>query len=202
VGARCDVSDPASVAAAFGEVERALGPVDILVANAGIAPSAPFAKMELALWQETLATNLTGAYLSARAVYPGMVARGFGRILFIASTAAKRGYLYTSAYCAAKHGVLGLCRALALEAAERGVTVNAICPGFVDTPMTRSTVERISKKTGRSAEEARRALEELSPQKRLVTPEEVAELALTLCRDSARGITGQGIVLAGGEVMS
>lgn len=199
---RCDVSSPSSLASAFEAIERDLGAVDILVANAGIAPSVPFVKTSLDLWQRTLDVNLTGVFLSAQAVVPGMVARGWGRVIFIASTAAKKGYLYTSAYCAAKHGVLGLTRALALELAERGVTVNAICPGFVDTPMTENTIQIIAQKTGRSQEEAKRALEVLSPQKRLFAPEEVAYLTVTLCREEAKGITGQGIVLSGGEVMS
>jgi NAD(P)-dependent dehydrogenase (short-subunit alcohol dehydrogenase family) len=199
---RCDVADAASVSEAFAALSRDLGPVDILAANAGIAPSVPFGKTDLALWQRTLDVNLTGAFLCAREVFQGMTARRFGRILFIASTAAKKGYTYTSAYCASKHGVLGLTRALALELAETGVTVNAICPGFVDTPMTEQTIRTISQKTGRSPEEARRALEILSPQKRLFTAEEVAFVATSLCREGARGITGQGIVIAGGEVMS
>jgi NAD(P)-dependent dehydrogenase (short-subunit alcohol dehydrogenase family) len=199
---RCDVAEVASITSAFTEVASTLGGVDILVASAGIAPSASFVRTDLALWESTLRVNLTGAFLCAQAVTPGMLLHKWGRILFIASTAAKKGYAYTSAYCASKHGLLGLTRAMALELAESGVTINAICPGFVDTPMTSNNIDRIVQKTGRSAQEARQALEALSPQKRLVTPEEIAHLAVSLCDDLSKGITGQGIVIAGGEVMS
>jgi 3-hydroxybutyrate dehydrogenase len=198
----CDVADTTSIGAAFEEVKGTLGGVDIFVASAGIAPSASFVRTDLGLWESTLRVNLTGAFLCAKAVTPGMLERKWGRIIFIASTAAKKGYAYTSAYCASKHGLLGLTRSMAIELAESGVTINAICPGFVDTPMTSANIERIVQKTGRSAQEARRALEELSPQKRLVTPEEVAHIAVSLCDENSKGITGQGIVIAGGEVMS
>lgn len=198
----CDVSEASSIHKAFSQVKEALGPIDILVASAGIAPSAPFVKTEPSLWESTIRINLTGAFLCAKEVTQEMISRRWGRIIFIASTAAKKGYAYTSAYCASKHGLLGLTRAMALELAESGVTINAICPGFVDTPMTQSNIERIVQKTGRTPEEARRALEMLSPQKRLVTPEEIAFMAVSLCREESKGITGQGIVIAGGEVMS
>jgi NAD(P)-dependent dehydrogenase (short-subunit alcohol dehydrogenase family) len=198
----CDVADAASISAAFEEVKGTVGGVDIFVASAGIAPSASFVKTDLGLWESTMRVNVTGAFLCAKAVIPGMLERKWGRVIFIASTAAKKGYAYTSAYCASKHAVLGLTRSMAIELAESGVTINSICPGFVDTPMTSANIERIVQKTGRSAEEARRALEVLSPQKRLVMPEEVAHVAASLCDENSRGITGQGIVIAGGEVMS
>ena len=201
-GYQCDVADPASIRAAFAALTEAQGGVDIFVASAGIAPSASFVRTGLELWESTLRVNLTGAFLCAQAVTPGMLARKWGRIIFVASTAAKKGYAYTSAYCASKHGLLGLTRSMAIELAESGVTINAICPGFVDTPMTTSNIERIVQKTGRSAEEARKALEALSPQKRLVTPEEIAHIAVSLCDELSKGVTGQGIVIAGGEVMS
>ena len=198
----CDVGEAASIRSVFGEVEASFGGVDIFVASAGIAPSASFVRTDLALWESTLRVNLTGAFLCAQAVTPGMLQRKWGRIIFIASTAAKKGYAYTSAYCASKHGLLGLTRSMAIELAESGVTINAICPGFVDTPMTSHNIERIVQKTGRSAEEARKALEALSPQRRLVTPAEIAHIAASLCDELSKGITGQGIVIAGGEVMS
>jgi NAD(P)-dependent dehydrogenase (short-subunit alcohol dehydrogenase family) len=198
----CDVADAASITSAFSDIKSSLGVVDIFVASAGIAPSASFLRTDLTLWESTLRVNLTGAFLCAQAVTPGMLQRKWGRIIFIASTAANKGYAYTSAYCASKHGLLGLTRAMAIELAESGVTINAICPGFVDTPMTSNNIDRIVQKTGRSPEEARKALEALSPQKRLVTPEEIAHIAVSLCDELSKGITGQGIVIAGGEVMS
>jgi NAD(P)-dependent dehydrogenase (short-subunit alcohol dehydrogenase family) len=187
------------------DVERlraAVGAADILVANAGVTRSVPLAKETLAGWSEVLATNLTGTFLSVRAFLPSMLERGRGRIVCVASVAARVGFKYTAAYCASKHGVLGLARSLALEVAERGVTVNCVCPGWTDTDMVRSAVANIAGKTGRAAADAERALAEMSPQKRIMTADEVAQVVLFLCRDEAAGVTGQAWNVDGGEVMS
>ena len=198
----CDVTSAASVADAVAAAIEGVGPIDVLVNNAGAAESAPFVKTDEALWSRMIAVNLTGTFLTTRAVLPSMLSRKTGRVINIASTAARVGYAYTSAYTAAKHGVLGLTRALALETATSGVTVNAICPGWVDTPMTGASIARIVEKTGRTAEEARATLERMSPQRRLVAPEEIAAAALFLASEAARGITGQAINVDGGEVMA
>jgi len=198
----CDVTDPGSVAGAFETASLRLGPVDVLVCNAGVAESAPFTRTDRGLWERMLAVNLTGTYLCMLRALPTMIERRHGRIINIASVAAKVGFAYTAAYCASKHGVLGLTRAVALEVADKGITVNAICPGWVDTDMTAESIRRIVTKTGRSPEEARRSLEEMSPQKRLIRPEEVAAVAVLLAADDAAGITGQAINVDGGEVMS
>jgi 3-hydroxybutyrate dehydrogenase len=196
----CDVTDPVSVSAAFARARQVLGPVDILVNNAGYAESAPLVDVDEAEWAHTLAVNLTGTYRCTRAVLPEMIERRQGAIVNIASTAGRVGYRYVAAYCAAKHGVVGFTRAVALEVAAKGITVNAICPGFVDTPMTEASIARIAQKTGRSTGDARKALEALNPQQRLVQPEEVAALVLFLVSDQAKGITGQAINVDGGEV--
>lgn len=195
--ATVDVADAASVEQAF----RAAGPVDILVNNAGQVDSQPFASTSLELWNRLLQVNLTGTFLCTQQVLPGMAERGFGRIVNIASTAALKGYAYVAAYCAAKHGVLGLTRALALEVARKGVTVNAVCPGYTDTDIVARAVEQIASKTQRSAEAAREALASANPQGRLVQPDEVAQAVLWLCRRESSSITGQAIAVAGGEVM-
>lgn len=193
-----DVTDDSAVAAAIA----ALDPVDLLVNNAGAATSAPFEKTTPALFAEMIAVNLTGTFLVTRAVLPGMVARRFGRIVNIASTAGLTGYPYVSAYVAAKHGVVGLTRALALEVARKGVTVNAVCPGFTDTALVAGSVKTIVAKTGRTADEARAELSKGNPQSRLVTPEEVAATVAWLASDGASAINGQAIAVAGGEVMT
>lgn len=198
----CDVRDPAQVLAMVQQVQVGLGPVDILIANAGVAASAPFLKTDDALWQQVMETNLNGTFYSMRAVLGGMVERGWGRIVNIASDAGKVGFQYTSAYCASKHAVVGLTRAVALEVARKGVTVNAICPGFVETSMTEQSIGNITQKSQLSADKARAYLEGLSPQGRIFQPEEVAALALFLCTEGARGIHGQAIPLDGGSVMS
>jgi NAD(P)-dependent dehydrogenase (short-subunit alcohol dehydrogenase family) len=178
-----------------------LGPVDILVNNAGFGASQPFAKMTAAHWNEMLAVNLTGVFNVTHAAIGGMLARKNGRIVNVASTAGLTGYAYVAAYCAAKHGVVGLTRALAREYAKTGITVNAVCPGYVDTEMTAATIDTIVKKTGRSAEAARAELAATNPQGRLVQPEEVADAVLWLAGDGAAAVTGQCIAVAGGEVM-
>jgi 3-hydroxybutyrate dehydrogenase len=198
----CDVADAASVSAAFEVVSGAFDAgVSILVNNAGIAESAPFLKTDDEMWQRHLAINLTGTFLCTRAALPSMIARGWGRVINVASIAGKTGAPYIAAYAASKHGVLGLTRSLALEVAMKGVTVNAICPGYVDTDMTTRALENIEAKTGRSAAEGLEAIKRMSPQQRLVTAEEVAALALLLASDDGRGITGQAINVDGGTVL-
>jgi NAD(P)-dependent dehydrogenase (short-subunit alcohol dehydrogenase family) len=194
----CDVTREDDVA----WLAEKVGPADILVANAGVTRSAPLHKETLAGWNEVIATNLTGTFLPVRAFLPAMIQRGRGRIVCIASVAARIGFKYTAAYCASKHGVLGMVRSLALEVADRGITVNCVCPGWTETDMVRKAVANISQKTGRSAADAERALAEMSPQKRIMTAEEIAEVTLFLCRDEAAGVTGQAWNVDGGEVMS
>jgi NAD(P)-dependent dehydrogenase (short-subunit alcohol dehydrogenase family) len=192
-----DVSRAESVLALFREA----GPVDILVNGAGVAPSAPLVKTSDEVWRAALETNLSGTFFCLRAALPGMMERGWGRVVNLASIAGKTGYPYIAAYAASKHGVLGLTKVAALEAAERGVTVNAVCPGYVDSPMTDASVARIVEKTGLAKADARKRLTDMSPQKRLVTPDEVAALVVFLCGDEARGITGQALSLDGGTVV-
>jgi NAD(P)-dependent dehydrogenase (short-subunit alcohol dehydrogenase family) len=195
-----DLADPESTKAAFASAAKALGPVTILINNAGQAVSAPISKTDLALWNQMLAVNLTGTYLGIQAVLPGMLQAGWGRIVNIASTAALKGYPYVAAYCAAKHGVLGLTRALALELAKKPVTVNAVCPGYTETDIVREALANIQAKTGRSEAEARAELVKQNPQGRLVQPAEVANAVLWLCLPGSESITGQAIAVAGGEI--
>ncbi|WP_280152492.1 SDR family NAD(P)-dependent oxidoreductase [Piscinibacter sp. XHJ-5] len=195
-----DVASADSVRAAF-EAVALLSPVDILVNNAGAVESQPFTRTSQAVWQRTLDVNLTGAFLCTQQVLPGMVERGFGRIVNVASTAALKGYAYVAAYCAAKHGVLGMTRALALEVAQKGVTVNAVCPGYTETAIVEDAIAKIASKTGRSAQAARAELAAANPQRRLIQPDEVAQAVLWLCRRDSAAITGQAIAVAGGEVM-
>jgi 3-hydroxybutyrate dehydrogenase len=192
-----DVARPESVAALFREA----GPVDVLVNAAGVAPSAPLVKTSDETWRQALETNLSGTFYCLRAALPGMMERGWGRVVNLASIAGKTGYPYIAAYAASKHGVLGLTKVAALEAAERGVTVNAVCPGYVDSPMTDTSVARIVEKTGLAEPDVRKRLEGMSPQKRLMTVDEVAALVVFLCGEDARGITGQALSLDGGTVV-
>jgi len=196
-----DVSDEAQVRAAFEQARAARGPVTILVNNAGQAESAPFTKTSLALWQRMLGVNLTGSFLCAQAALPDMLAAGTGRIVNIASTAGQVGYAYVSAYVAAKHGVVGLTRSLALEVAKKGVTVNAVCPGYTETDILRESVANVVAKTGRSEAEAMAEFAKGNPQQRIVQPQEVADAVRWLCGDGASAITGQCISVSGGEVM-
>jgi NAD(P)-dependent dehydrogenase (short-subunit alcohol dehydrogenase family) len=182
-------------------VRGRFGRVDILVNNAGQAESAPLAKTDLALWQRMLAANLTGTFLCTREALPEMAARGAGRVVNVASTAGLVGYAYVAAYCAAKHGVVGLTRAAALECAKTGVTVNAVCPGYTETDIVAAAVANIVAKTGKSEAEARAALVARNPQGRMVQPAEVAAAVLWLCLPAAASVTGQAIAVAGGEVM-
>ena len=196
-----DVAEPAAVAQAFAQARAGFGAIDTLVNNAGQAHSAPFMKMDMPLWQQMLAVNLTGTMVCTQAALPDMLATGWGRIVNVASTAAQRGYAYVSAYCAAKHGVLGLTRALALELATKGVTVNAVCPGYTETDLLKDSIANIVAKTGRSEDEARAQLAAGNPQKRLVQPAEVADAVLWLCQTDSGSVTGQAISVSGGEVM-
>jgi NAD(P)-dependent dehydrogenase (short-subunit alcohol dehydrogenase family) len=195
----CDVGDAQSVTRAFDVARQGFDAPDILVNNAGQAESAPFHRTDPELWQRMIAVNLTGTYLCCHAALPAMLAAGRGRIVNIASTAGLKGYAYVAAYCAAKHGVIGLTRALAQETAKAGVTVNAVCPGYTDTDMVADSVARITAKTGRSEAEARASLASSNPQGRLVTPQEVAATVLFLCGEGAASINGQALAVSGGE---
>ena len=196
-----DVTDAAAIVRALARAREELGPIAILVQNAGIASGAPLEGTDDALWERTMAVNVTAPFRIARAVVPEMIRAGYGRVVHVASNAGLTGYAYTAAYCASKHALVGLTRALAAEVAKSGVTVNAVCPGFLDTEMTERTIATIAAKTGRSADDARRALEALSPQKRLVDVVEVAHVVAMLCDDEARGVNGQSIAIDGGQVM-
>ena len=196
-----DVTDPESVRKAFESARGRFGEIAILVNNAGQAASAPFLKTDPALWRKMMAVNLDGTFHCTQAALAGMLAAGWGRIINVASTAGLTGYGYVTAYCAAKHGVVGLTRALAVEVATKGVTVNAVCPGFTDTDIVKEAVANIVAKTARTAEQARAELASRNPQKRLVRPEEVANTVAWLCLPGSEAITGQAIAVAGGEVM-
>jgi len=197
----CDVSDPEGVTRMFAEFREQFGDADILVNNAGIAESATVANTSDELWHRLIAVNLSGTFYCTRAALPAMLKNSWGRVINVASIAGKTGAPYISAYSASKHGVLGLTRSIALEVATKGITVNAICPGYVDTEMVSRGVERITTLTGRSAEEALDSLRKMNPQTRIVTPEEVAAIALLLASDEGRGINGQGINVDGGAVL-
>jgi NAD(P)-dependent dehydrogenase (short-subunit alcohol dehydrogenase family) len=196
-----DVSDPEAVQKAFDSARERFGEIAILVNNAGQAASAPFLKTDAALWRRMMVVNLDGTFHCTQAALPGMLAAGWGRIVNIASTAGLIGYGYVTAYCAAKHGVVGLTRALALEVATKGVTVNAVCPGYTDTDIVKETVANIVAKTGRTPEQAQAELAARNPQKRLIRPEEVANAVAWLCLPGSEAITGQAIAVAGGEVV-
>jgi len=199
--ATADVADVGQVESAVAHLREAHGPIAIIVNNAGIAESAPFRAVDSDLWQRAIAVNLTGTFNVTQAVLADITASTPGRIVNIASTAALKGYAYVAAYCAAKHGVLGLTRALALELARKDVTVNAVCPGYTESDMLERSVEKITATAGMSDDEARAALVQSNPQGRFILGGEVADAVLWLCGDNARSVTGQAIAVAGGEVM-
>lgn len=196
-----DITDEAAVKAAIGKLCDTGGAPSILVNNAGVGVSAPFLKADAAFWRKVIDTDLMGAVFCTQAILPAMLEAKWGRIIHIASTAGLAGYAYITAYCAAKHGLVGLTRALAMETARTGVTVNAVCPSYVDTEMTLHTIQNIVQKTGRSREDALASLVSHNPQGRLIRPSEVADAVVWLCGDNASSITGQSIAVAGGEVM-
>jgi NAD(P)-dependent dehydrogenase (short-subunit alcohol dehydrogenase family) len=191
-----DVTDEASLTACLAE----LGDIDILVNNAGIADSAPFTKTDVAFFRRLMAVNFESAVIAARVVLPGMVLRKFGRIISIASIAGLKGIPYVSAYVASKHALVGLTRALAIEVARTGVTVNAVCPGYVDTDLVSEGAARVADVTGRPVDEVKRNFYRGNPQQRLITAEEVADAVLWLSGDLAASVNGQAIAISGGEV--
>ena len=197
-----DVTKETQAKAMVDAARAAHGPIDILIANAGAAESAPIARADVVHWRRMLDVNLTGAFLSVRAALPDLLRRKAvdSRIVFTASTAGLKGYPYVAAYCAAKHGVVGLARALAAELAPRSITVNAVCPGYTETPLLEGAVTNIANKTGRSRDAARAELARLNPQGRLIQPDEVAETVLWLCSPGAQAINGQAISISGGEI--
>jgi NAD(P)-dependent dehydrogenase (short-subunit alcohol dehydrogenase family) len=198
----CDIAQKEQVQALREKIHSEMGIVQILINNAGLAQAVSFLDMDDKLWDETLKINLTGTYYCCKVFLPGMIAAGWGRIINIASTTAKVAYSHVAAYTASKHGVLGLTRALALEAARLGVTVNAICPGYLNTERTRENAQRMAEKTGKNAQDILDVFARSSPQKRLIEPEEVANLALLLASDAIGGMTGQAITVDGGAVMA
>ncbi|WP_435102002.1 SDR family NAD(P)-dependent oxidoreductase [Arhodomonas sp. AD133] len=196
-----DVTDADAVARAFATAREGFGPIDVLVNNAGAAKTAPFHRIAEADWQSMLDVNLSGVFHCMQAALADMRDAGWGRIVNIASTAGLKGYPYVAGYCAAKHGVIGLTRAVALELAREPITVNAVCPGYTDTELVAGALDTITEKTGRSREEALAEFVKVNPQHRLVQPGEVAETVAWLCRPAAAAVTGQAISVSGGEVM-
>lgn len=197
-----DLSQPDQASALVSKVAAALGPIDFLVNNAGVASSAPVAKISLDEWNRIFAINVTATFLCTQAVLPGMIERGSGRIVNIASVAARFGARYIAAYAASKHAVLGFTRCVAAEVAALGITANAVCPGFVDTEMVSESVSRIVAKTGMPSEQALDTIKNQSPQKRLLTTPEVAATVSLLCSEEGRGINGQALVLDGGGLLA
>jgi len=192
-----DLLDRAATDAALAK----LGNIDILVNNAGAAESAALDKTTDEMWDRIVELDATSPFRVVRAMVPGMVKAGWGRVINIASNAGVSGYGYTAAYCAAKHAMVGFTRALAIDLARTGVTINALCPGWVDTALADEAVARIAEKTGRSTADAKKTLENMSPQRRMIEPAEVAHAAVMLCADAARGIHGQTLVIDGGAIL-
>ena len=197
VAIACDLTDRAATDA----MVKSLGDVAVLVNNAGIAESAALDRTTDEIWDKIIEVDVTAPFRLIRAIVPGMVKAGWGRVINVASNAGLTGYGYSAAYCAAKHAMVGMTRALAIDLARTNVTINALCPGWVETAMAEEAVTRIANKTGRSIEEARTSLASMSPQRRMITPDEVAHAALMLCSHEARGIHGQTIVIDGGAVL-
>jgi len=200
VALRCDLSDRAATDAMLAEVAR-IGRVDVLVNNAGIAESASLERTSDEVWDRVMELDATAPFRVTRALVPAMVAAGWGRVVNIASNAGVSGYGYTAAYCAAKHAMVGMTRALAIDLGRTGVTINALCPGWVDTALADEAIARIAEKTKRSTADARAVLENMSPQRRMIQPDEVAHTCVMLCADGARGIHGQTIVIDGGAIL-
>jgi 3-hydroxybutyrate dehydrogenase len=199
--AAADVTDAAAVRKAIENLRDKFGTPSILVNNAGVGLSSPFLKSDEALWRKVLDADLMGAVYCTQAVLPMMMTSNWGRIINVASTAGLTGYPYITAYCAAKHALVGVTRALAIELARTGITVNAVCPSYVDTDMTARTIDNIVEKTGRSREDALANLVSRNPQRRLIQPSEVAEVVVWLCGENSAAVTGQAIIIAGGELM-
>lgn len=195
-----DITQEADCAVMVRAAQAAHGPIDIVIANAGAASSAPMAKIDLKAWQQAIDVNLTGSFLTVGAALADVTRAPGGRIVFIASTAGLKGYPYVAAYVAAKHGVVGLMRALSIELAGKGVTVNAVCPGYTDTPLLDAAADKIAAKTGRSADDSRAALAKDNAHGRLIAPEEVADTVLWLCSPSASSINGQAVAVTGGPL--
>lgn len=201
VVAPLDLSDGEGLHGALEAVRQRVGHVDIVVPNAGMAVSAPYDRGDIEAWDQMMAVNARSVFLLGKVLIPPMVEAGWGRVIIVASNAGLTGYAYSSAYCASKHAVVGWMRAVALEVARSGVTVNALCPGWVDTQMSRDAVDRIAEATGRTAEQARSSLERMSPQGRMVQPAEVAYWAASLCEPGAASVHGQAIPIDGGQLL-
>jgi NAD(P)-dependent dehydrogenase (short-subunit alcohol dehydrogenase family) len=195
---QCDVADAGSIRTAFAAARAANGPIELLIVNAGIADSSPFGKMTRESWDRIIAVNLTGAFECAQAALPDLLASPSGRIVFVASVAGLRGIPYAAHYGASKHGLMGLMKSLAAEFVKTNLTVNAVCPGYVDTPMTDQSIARVSEKTGRDADTSRSAIANMNASGRLVDPEAIANLILTLCLPLSRDITGAAMAIDGG----
>jgi len=201
VAVKMDVGDADAMASALAEISERAGTVDVLIHNAGVAESKPYHRSDDEMWERMMTVNALGPMRLTRALLPAMADAGWGRVVVVASNAGLTGYAYSSAYCASKHAVIGYMRAVALEIARTSVTINAVCPGWVDTEMAAAAAQRIAGKTGKSVGDARQALENMSPQNRWVQPEEVADVVSMLCGDGARSIHGQAIAIDGGQVM-